>query len=80
MALDVYEPRGDHHSGRINPFAGWCLAQHAAWGDPDDAVPLDCNISIEPGITGAIDNASARNHDVVRFLAEACQAQSERKH
>src|SRR5687767_1188859 len=71
MALDVDEPRGDDEPARLDALLRTGVGERSARGDPDDAIPTNADVAVEPGIPGAIDDPAASDDDVVPAVIPA---------
>ena len=73
MRMQVDEARRDDQSSCVNlPFGG--RARQAA--NRDDAIAADADITGEPGIARAVDDAAAANQEVIDGLASADEGQA----
>ena len=56
------------HAARVDLFSGLCLVQKASGSNFRDSIAADGEVSIEPGVAGAIDNLSTEQHGILSFL------------
>src|SRR5688500_1443934 len=69
MSLDVDEARSNHELlADLNALCGWRGREHSRPGDPDDAIATHADVAVVPGIAGAVHDAPAGDHDVVRDI------------